>query len=173
MTIKKTRAGETNAPLPRRVLVEVETQTLRVLDGATTLAEFPVSTSQFGLGFEEGSYRTPTGRFVIREKIGDGAPERTIFQSRQNTGKIAAPGGTEDHVLTRILTLDGLDPRNSNTRDRYIYIHGTNQEDLIGLPVSHGCVRLRNADMIALHDIVTPGTVVEIIPPPEHKNRVI
>lgn len=173
MTIKKTRAGQTNASLPRRVLVEVETQTLRVLDGAATLAEFPVSTSQFGLGFEEGSCRTPTGHFVIREKIGDGAPERTIFQSRQNTGKIAAPGGTEDHVLTRILTLDGLDPQNGNTRDRYIYIHGTNQEDLIGVPASHGCVRLRSADMIALYDIVTPGMMVEIVPPPGHKNRTV
>ena len=67
-----------------------------------------------------------------------------------------------DHVLTRILWLSGLDPENSNTRDRFIYIHGTNQEDLIGTPASHGCIRLRNADMIALFDAVEVGDRVEI-----------
>ncbi len=162
MRIKTTGTERENAV--RRVLVNVGDQTLRVMDGDVIFAEFSVSTSQFGLGFEEGSFQTPTGRFVISEKIGDGAPAGTIFRARQNTGEIAPPGGTEDHVLTRILILDGLDPQNRNTRSRYIYIHGTNQEDLIGVPASHGCVRLRNADMIALHDMVTPGTPVEIIP---------
>jgi lipoprotein-anchoring transpeptidase ErfK/SrfK len=150
----------------REIVVDVAAQTLSVMDGPSVTAEFPVSTSRFGLGFEEGSFRTPTGRFIIREKIGDGAPPWTVFRARENTGQTTAPGGEEDLVLTRILTLDGLEPANTNTLERFVYIHGTNQEDLIGVPASHGCVRLRNADMIALHDMVAAGTPVTILPPP-------
>lgn len=150
----------------REIVVDVAAQTLSVMDGPSVAAEFPVSTSRFGLGFEEGSFRTPTGRFIIREKIGDGAPPWTVFRARENTGQTTAPGGEEDLVLTRILTLDGLEPANTNTLERFVYIHGTNQEDLIGVPASHGCVRLRNADMIALHDMVAAGTPVTILPPP-------
>lgn len=146
----------------RRIEVDVDKQTLRVVEGNTPLAEFPVSTSRFGLGFEEGSFRTPTGRFVVRDKIGDGAAPWTIFRARIDTGERAAPHGDEDLVLTRILTLDGLDPANANTLARYVYIHGTNQEHLIGQPASHGCVRLKNADMISLHDLVAVGTPVVI-----------
>lgn len=149
----------------RKVVVDVETQKLRVLEADFVVAEFPVSTSRFGLGFEEGSFQTPTGHFVIHEKIGDGAPAWTIFRARQNTGETAVPEGEADHVLTRILTLEGLDFQNRNTRDRYIYIHGTNQENLIGTPASHGCVRLRNADMMALFDKVAAGMAVEILKP--------
>ena len=163
MAIKKAKP---HAPRrTREIVVDVAAQTLRVMDGPGIAAEFPVSTSRFGLGFEEGSFRTPTGRFVIREKIGDGAPPWTVFRARENTGQTAAPGGEEDLVLTRILTLDGLDPANTNTLERFVYIHGTNQEDLIGAPASHGCVRLRNADMMALHDMVAVGTPVNIVPP--------
>jgi lipoprotein-anchoring transpeptidase ErfK/SrfK len=147
-------------------VVDVASQTVRVLEGRRLLAEFPVSTSKFGLGCEEGSYRTPTGRFVVHRKIGAGAPPWTIFRSRENTGQIARPGGDEDLVLTRILTLDGLGRANANTRQRYIYFHGTNQEDAIGRPASHGCIRLRNADMVTLHDLVKAGTPVTITPPP-------
>jgi hypothetical protein len=80
-------------------------------------------------------------------------------------GRLARPGGREDLVLTRILTLDGLERANANSLARFIYIHGTNQEKLIGKPASHGCVRLRNADMAALHNMVRAGTSVRIIPP--------
>ncbi len=159
MHIKNTK----NAHTARRIVVDVETQTLRVMEGTSEIATFPVSTSRFGLGFKEGSFRTPTGRFIIREKIGDDAPAWTIFKARQNTGELAVPEGEEDHVLTRILTLDGLDPQNSNTLDRYVYIHGTNQEALIGTPASHGCVRLRNNDMIELYEMATCGMSVEIV----------
>jgi lipoprotein-anchoring transpeptidase ErfK/SrfK len=160
-----TKATRPRPPAARRLVVDVGAQTLRVMDGPEVTAEFPVSTSRFGLGSEEGSFRTPTGHFVIREKIGEGAEPWTIFRSRRSTGHRAGPGGDEDLVLTRILTLDGLDPDNANTLDRFIYIHGTNQEDLVGSPASHGCVRMRNGDMIALHDMVGPGTPVTILPP--------
>ena len=153
-------------PSAHRIVVDVASQTLRVMDGVSVAAEFPVSTSRFGLGCEEGSFRTPTGRFVVRAKIGQGAPAWTIFRARENTGEMAAPGGEEDLVLTRILTLDVLDPENANTLGRFVYIHCTNQEQLIGTPASHGCIRLRNADMITLHGMVPAGTPVEILPPP-------
>ncbi len=153
------------AKAARSLVVDVATQMLRVMDGLKVAAEFPVSTSKFGLGFQEGSYQTPTGKFRIARKIGGSAPPWTIFRARKNTGRKAKPGGDEDLVLTRILTLDGLEPRNANSLARYIYIHGTNQEHLIGTPASHGCVRLRNADMIALHRMVRAGTPVRIVAP--------
>ena len=85
-----------------------------------------------------------------------------VFRGRLPTGNVADQGGDEDHVLTRILWLDGLDSTNANTRDRYIYIHGTNQEHLIGTAASHGCIRMRNADIIQLFEQVPAGTPVEI-----------
>ena len=145
--------------------VVVSRQEVILAEGGLVVGRWDVSTSRFGLGSEEGSFRTPTGRFRICEKIGDGAPSGMIFKSRIPTGQLArigADGGDEDLVLTRILWLEGLDPENANTRDRYIYFHGTNREDLIGTPSSHGCIRLRNAEMIDLFDRVTTGTRVEI-----------
>jgi L,D-transpeptidase YbiS len=159
------KAKRPRPPSARHIVVDVATQTLRVLEDTRIAAEFPVSTSRFGLGSEEGSFRTPTGRFVVRDKIGEGAIPWSVFSSRKSTGETAFPGGDEDLVLTRILTLDGLEAGNANTLSRYIYIHGTNQEDLIGTPVSHGCVRMRNDDIITLHDMVEPGTPVTILPP--------
>lgn len=145
------------------IRVHVGDQRMDLLDHGSVVASYPVSTSRFGLGFEPGSYRTPTGRFAVCEKIGDCAPLWAVFKSRVPTGEIGQPGGDEDGILTRILWLEGLDPENANTRERYIYIHGTNQESLIGTPASHGCVRMRNADIAELFPRVTPKTLVEIV----------
>ena len=142
--------------------VDVATQTASLVQNGETLKIWPVSTSRFGLGFEPGSFKTPTGRFAVTEKIGAGAPLWAEFKSRQPTGRLAEPGGESDGVLTRILWLEGLDPENANTRERYIYFHGTNREDLVGTPASHGCVRLRNEDMVELFDLVPEGTPVVI-----------
>jgi lipoprotein-anchoring transpeptidase ErfK/SrfK len=87
-----------------------------------------------------------------------------VFKGRIPTGEIATPGGEEDQVLTRILWLEGLDKENENTKERYIYIHGTNQEELIGTPASQGCIRLRNQEMIDLYDRVATGMEVQIHP---------
>jgi hypothetical protein len=149
---------------PQSIVIEIEHQVLKLRTGLHLTASYPISSSRFGLGSEEGSFRTPTGRFRICDKIGTGAPRGMVFKGRIPTGEIATPGGEEDHVLTRILWLEGLDEENRNTRDRYIYIHGTNQEELIGTPASHGCIRLKNHEMIDLYDRVATGTEVHIKP---------
>jgi lipoprotein-anchoring transpeptidase ErfK/SrfK len=142
--------------------VDVARQTLHLLSNGVSVKSWPVSTSKFGLGSGPGSFKTPLGRFRICGKFGADAPSWAIFKSRLQTGEIARPGGEEDGVLTRILWLEGLEESNQNTRDRYIYIHGTNQEHLIGEPASHGCVRLRNEDVMELFSMVPEGAGVEI-----------
>ena len=155
---------------PRKIRISIPAQRLDLLEiGNETeerlLASFPVSTSAFGLGSEPGSNKTPLGRFAIGEKIGQDALLGTVFVGRVPTGEIAAlesPGDPEDRITTRILWLEGLEPENANTRDRYIYIHGTNHEEQIGKPCSHGCVRMRNADVAQLFDMVEPGMEIAI-----------
>jgi len=136
---------------------------MRLLRGNEILKTYPISTSKFGLGTEPDSFRTPTGKFQIAEKIGRDLPAFAELKGRLPTGEVAAPGGEEDKILTRILWLDGMEPDNANTHDRYIYIHGTNQESLLGTPASHGCVRMSNEDIRELFERVTPGTPVEIL----------
>jgi L,D-transpeptidase YbiS len=148
---------------PLHLSVSVPQQEMTLWSGGTILAAYRISTSRFGLGTEPGSFRTPLGRFRVAEKHGDGAPLWAVFQSRLFTGEIAQPGGEEDRVLTRILWLDGLDPENANTFSRYIYIHGTNQEALLGQPASHGCIRMANADIAELYDRAPLNTPVEIL----------
>ena len=146
-----------------RIYVHVPSQTLDLLDDSgALLRRYVCSTSQFGTGSEPGSNRTPTGRFRVAEKHGHDAPSGMIFKARQPTGEIGAPADGGDHVQTRILWLDGLDVENANTKDRYIYIHGTNAEHLLGTPASHGCVRLSNEDAIDLFATVPEGTGVVI-----------
>lgn len=149
---------------PRRIEISIARQQLELREGDHTVRTFPVSTSAFGIGVEEGSLKTPHGHFTIAEKIGDGAPEGAIFKSRELTGDLGREEHPDDHVQTRILWLEGLEPQNANTYDRYIYIHGTNHEAEIGTPASHGCVRMRNADIAALYDLVSPGVEVSIRP---------
>lgn len=148
-----------------QIRVHVPSQTLDLLDDAgETIRCYAISTSKFGLGTEPGSYKTPTGRFRVAEKIGDGAPPGAIFVSRVPTGQIGQRDDEHDHVQTRILWLDGLDEDNKNTHDRYVYIHGTNAEALLGTPASFGCVRMNNLDVIDLYDQVPAGIAVEIQP---------
>ena len=145
-----------------RIEISIPGQKLRLRRGLRVERVWAVSTAANGPGTLENSHCTPTGRFRIAEKFGAGEPAWAEFRSRKPTGEIAAPGGAADRILTRILWLDGLDPDNANTHSRYIYIHGTNQEDQIGKPVSHGCIRMRNADVAALFDLVEVGTPVRI-----------
>jgi L,D-transpeptidase YbiS len=151
-------------PIPRKIQVSVPNQQLRLLSGGEVEAVFPVSTSRFGTGSEEGSFRTPVGRFRIAERIGHGEPLGRIFQSREAVGQWEPDSVTaEDLILTRILWLEGLDEANANTKQRFIYIHGTNAEESIGQPASCGCVRMRNEDVATLFALVEEGMEVEIL----------
>jgi len=145
-----------------KIDISIRDQMLTVKRGDETLRSYRVSSSRFGLGTEEGSMKTPIGRFRIAEKIGGDAPNGTVFQSRVplKPGDPFPP--TEDLVMSRILWLDGLEEHNANTHERFIYIHGTKHEDKIGSPASHGCIRMRNADVIDLFDLVEENTPVVI-----------
>jgi len=112
---------------------------------------------------DEGSRKTPLGRFKIAEKIGHGMPHGTVFRSRIPLGPDEPLPETEDLITSRILWLEGLEPHNANTKERFIYIHGTKHEDRIGRADSHGCIRMRNADVIELFDLVQEGTLVRIV----------
>src|SRR6266404_508589 len=147
-----------------RIHVSVGRQRLTLKSGRKRLAEYPVSTSRFGLGAKEGSFKTPTGKFRIAEKVGDGMPLGTVFKSRRPVKATKKLLREEDLVMTRILWLDGLARSNANTYGRYIYIHGTNHEESIGMPASHGCVRMKNVDLLELFDQVAVDTPVEIRP---------
>ena len=154
------------------VRVDLAAQQLALYRGADLLARFAVSTSRYGAGEARGSERTPRGRHVIRAGIGAGAPLGAVFRGRRPTGQIysaalarAEPG--RDWILTRILWLSGLEPGrnrlgNVDSMRRYIYIHGTPDTEPMGVPQSHGCIRMRNADVAWLFDRVSPGTLVEI-----------
>ncbi|MBK1854159.1 L,D-transpeptidase [Verrucomicrobiaceae bacterium 5K15] len=146
------------------IRVSISDQTLYLLEQGELVISYPISSAANGLGFEEGSYCTPTGRFEVCEKIGDGEAPGTVFKSRLPIGHWDGAPSDADLVLTRILRLNGLDPENANSRDRYIYIHGTNQEHLLGQPASCGCIRLSNQDVIDLYDRIEEGTPMTIEP---------
>ncbi len=155
-----------------RIEVDIAAQRLRLLDGGRLAREYPVSTATNGAGERNGSECTPRGLHVICEKIGAGSPENTVFVGRRPTGErwtpelaAAAPG--RDWILTRLLWLDGCEPgRNRggdvDTRARYIYIHGAPESAAMGVPGSHGCIRMRNRDIIELFELVAEGTEVLI-----------
>jgi L,D-transpeptidase YbiS len=145
-----------------RIYVSVSKQRLTLKLATKKLGEYPISTSQFGLGSEEGSMKTPTGRFRVGEKIGEGMPLGTVFKSRRPVKATKKLLQEEDLVMTRILWLDGVDAGNANTHQRYIYIHGTNHEETIGQAASHGCIRMKKADVAELFGLVEVGAPVVI-----------
>ena len=146
----------------KSIHVSIRDQRLTLTENETSIRSYPVSTSRFGIGTEEGSMKTPIGQFRVAEKIGAALPTGTIFRSRVPLDPNRPLPKTEDLVMSRILWLEGSDEHNANTRDRYIYIHGTRHEDKIGTPASCGCVRMRNADVIELFELVDEGTPVVI-----------
>ena len=164
----------TNSPETIRLEISMDRQILSVLKADEILKAFQISTSEKGMGFTEGSFRTPTGNFEISEKIGEGEPIRTRFVARVPAGVWEPSEPIEDDlVLTRILRLDGKDAENANSMERYIYIHGTNREDQIGTPASHGCIRLANSDMVELFDLIPAGTPVHIQPLTQSRGKLL
>ena len=146
-----------------KIVIDSYTQSLNLFRDDELVFAALISTSRFGLGFEIGSRKTPTGRFRILEKIGDQAPIGTVFKGRRPITAPVDRSAASDLITSRILWLDGLDENNANTKDRYIYIHGTNHAESIGQPSSHGCIRMRDADVIQLFDLVEVGALVEIV----------
>ncbi len=156
------------------IVVDISEQKLFLYQGEQAIEDnliksYSISTSKYGIGNQAGSNKTPLGLHQIQEKIGENAPLGMIFKARQNTGQIAKMNqeGAGDLVTTRIMWLKGLEPGKNaglgiDSYQRYIYIHGTPEENKIGKPASHGCVRMYNADVIDLFNWVNEGTVVDI-----------
>ena len=161
-------AGDTR----HKMIISAADQKMVLLCDGRPVAEYPVSTSKFGLGDRPGSYATPLGALRVQKKIGAGAPAGAVFKCRRPTGEIIrvdAPG--RDPIVTRILWLEGTESKNRHAFARCIYIHGTPEERNIGCPVSYGCIRMRSADIIELFDTVGVGARVVITPkplPPRH-----
>lgn len=153
-----------------RIEVSIGEQRLRLVQGETVLMDVPVSTASNGAGERMGSECTPRGRHIVRAKIGDGAPPGSVFVGRRATGETFQPRMRErfpdrDWILTRILWLSGSEPGRNRLGDvdtmrRLIYIHGCPDDVVLGTPGSHGCVRMRNSDVIELFERVPVGTPV-------------
>ena len=157
-----------------KINIHIPMQQLDLLDNAgKVLRHYAVSTAANGVGEVSGSYCTPRGKHIIRAKIGAGLPENTVFVGRRPTGEIYTPElgakfPMRDWILTRILWLSGCEVGFNrlgkyDTMRRYIYIHGTPDSVQLGKPGSHGCIRMRNAELIELYDLVPEGTEVEIL----------
>lgn len=150
----------------------IEEQKLYVFEKETIIKEYPISSSKFGIGNKAGSQQTPLGKHKIAQKIGKNSPMNTIFKNRNNTGKLATVNDSTvtsagDFITSRILWLDGLEEginkgKNVDSFRRNIYIHGTSDEGLIGKPSSHGCIRMKNKDVVELFELVSIGTIVDI-----------
>lgn len=160
-----------------KIIIDIPKQRLTWQAGDSAV-HYTISSAKNGVGQQMGSYRTPIGRHVIAEKIGENAAINSVFVARQATGEVyddtlARQYPNRDWILTRILWLagcergvnQGFDEQgiNCDSYERYIYIHGTPDSEPMGVPNSHGCIRMTNADMVDLFDKVQVGTCVEII----------
>ena len=155
------------------IWISLPRQRLFLLDAAgRRIREWPVSTARKGVGECYGSYCTPRGKHIIRAKIGAGQPENAVFIGRRPNGEIFSPeldaaNPERDWILTRILWLSGCEPGFNrlgpvDTMRRHIYIHGTPDRTPIGVTASHGCIRMRNGDILELFERVPVYTQVEI-----------
>ena len=152
--------------------ISIKQQVLTLIDNGSVIKCFKVSTSIKGIGQIKNSFQTPIGRHYIRAKIGKDQPILTIFEGRRPTGQIWSNSYSNsepnhDWILSRILWLSGKELGfnrlgNFDTMQRYIYIHGTADEDKLGKPLSHGCIRMSNNDVIEIFDLIHVGTIVNI-----------
>ncbi len=160
-------------PSMDRIQVDIATQRLDLLDGARLIASWPISTALNGAGERKNSEQTPRGAHYVRARIGEGLAVGAVLRGRRPTGEIWSPAlatqfPNRDWILTRILWLSGLEPGRNRLGDvdsmqRYIYIHGTPDSEPMGVPRSHGCIRMRNADLLELFSRVPVGTRVDIV----------
>ena len=156
----------------KELRVSIAEQVLRLVEDGHTRLAYAVSTALRGAGEQSGSEQTPRGRHIVRARIGAGMPLGTVFRGRRPTGEVWTPElqaqfPGRDWILTRILWLSGCEPGrnrlgNCDSMRRYIYIHGTPDTEPMGEPRSHGCIRMRNADLAELFDQVPAYTPVII-----------
>ncbi len=156
------------------IIISINEQKLYLIKDNKVIEHYMISSAEKGTGNLSGSYKTPLGGHAISEKFGDTAKLGSIFKARKDTHKLAKilthPNdiSNKDNITSRILWLTGLEDginkgNNIDTHDRYIYIHGTDEEGRLGKAVSHGCIRMSNQDVIDLFNQVTLGTLVSII----------
>lgn len=156
-----------------RIEISVARQTLQLLhDDGQLIKAYTISSAAKGVGEQMGSYQTPRGQHRIRARIGDGLPLGAVLRGRRPTGEVCTPQLMQaqpdrDWILTRILWLCGEESGKNrggqvDTMRRYVYIHGTPDSVMLGVPGSHGCIRMRNTDMVDLFDRVPVGTSVSI-----------
>jgi hypothetical protein len=167
LTISLLFSGCVTRDRDHRILVSVADQSMELYRKSMVIGRFLVSTSKFGLGDQPGSRATPLGRMEVAKKIGTNAPLGAVFKSRRRTGEILKPDAPgRDPIVTRIIWLKGLEYKNRNAFDRFIYIHGTPEERNLGHPASFGCIRMRSCDVKELFDIVGLGATVDVIAGP-------
>jgi L,D-transpeptidase YbiS len=155
------------------LVIDIPTQTLKVMQGEQVQKTYVISSGKNGVGEQQGSEQTPRGVHYIRAKIGGSAPANAVFVGRRPTGEIYHPGlraafPERDWILTRIFWLCGREPGKNrwgevDTMRRYIYIHGTPDDVVMGVPGSRGCIRMRNTDIIELFDQIPAGVSVNIV----------
>jgi len=148
----------------QRVIISIPEQRLVFLENGKQIATYPISSAKNGIGDTPGSFKTPSGKLEIADKIGDGLPLGSVLKDRLPTGEVIgvdAPG--RDPIVSRILWLRGLEDSNRNAYERFIYIHGTPQESQLGTPASFGCIRMRSVDIAALYEIIKVGAQVWIV----------
>jgi L,D-transpeptidase catalytic domain len=153
--------------------VSVKHQKLYLIENDSTIKKYSISTAKKGIGSKQNSYKTPPGLHTVKRKIGDDVPLGGIFLSRVYEGKVAKiltgkENAAKDYVTSRIMWLQGEEPglnrgRNVDSYNRYIYIHGTPEEGFIGKPASHGCIRMKNKDVVELYDLVSEGIPILIL----------
>lgn len=153
-------------PKQTDVIVSVKDQKLGIYDPSGKLvSSYKISTSKFGLGDTPGSNCTPLGKHEIVAKIGHGLPKGAVLKSRSWNGEVLQPNAPgRDPIVSRILWLKGLEGKNKNAFNRFIYIHGTPEEKNLGKPASYGCIRMGMTDVIKLFEDLGIGTTVEITP---------
>jgi lipoprotein-anchoring transpeptidase ErfK/SrfK len=145
------------------IVVSVPDQHLALIDRGKLISKYPISTSKFGLGDGNATYRTPLGVLFVSAKFGDHLPAGAVIKNRVPTGEIVNPNAPgRDAIVSRIIWLRGMEQQNRAARDRCIYIHGTAEERSIGSPVSFGCIRMRSRDIVSLYDVAHIGMHVTI-----------
>ncbi|MDF0749098.1 L,D-transpeptidase [Marinobacter sp. 71-i] len=161
-----------STPVPG-IEISLDTQTLTLFpDGASTPLSYPVSTALNGPGERQSSGCTPRGRHYVRAMVGGGVPLNSVFVARRPTGEVYSDALSRkfperDWILSRILWLCGLESGKNrgpgvDSFRRFIYIHGTPDTEPMGVPRSHGCIRMRNKDVVDLYGRVSPGMPVTI-----------